>query len=91
MVKNLIRVLLDFNQRTGNSLPFIFATTTTSEMIPSCLRDQAAEAQVGMFCQFAPQHLILSHAATGWFLVSVCTKMLPLSRIRDLRSIPLDL
>lgn len=72
LIELLMQMLFEVNSGpNGLQIPFIFTTFTTKDLIPPELRQQIEKAGVGIFCQFAPQHLILRHPATAWFLVSV--------------------
>lgn len=72
LIETLIQMLLEINSGSdGLQLPFIFTTFTTKDLIPITLRQKIEQAGVGIFCKFAPQHLILRHSATAWFLVSL--------------------
>lgn len=76
LIETLLHTLIAFNERsTENKIPFVFATATTSHFISAALREKAENLGIGHFCAFAPQHSILNHPATGWFLV--CREHLP--------------
>ena len=64
LITHLIETLLSL----PNPRPFLLALGSPISSLSDDLRTRVAASGRGLICGFAPQHDVLAHPATGWFL-----------------------